>query len=80
MVDTDLLEVSETRTLVRSGLARTIRERAGLSQGELARALGVSTATLSRWEARERIPRAEVAIRYGRILQALRPQVGRRGR
>jgi transcriptional regulator with XRE-family HTH domain len=38
-------------------LRRLLRERAGLSQAALARALGVHRAVLSRWETGERTPR-----------------------
>ena len=46
---------------VKLGRLREIREDSGLSQGELARALGVSQSSVSRWEAREAYPRARRA-------------------
>jgi DNA-binding transcriptional regulator YiaG len=69
---TELLEVSTARRLVRTGEAQTIRERAGVSQLEVARVLGVSDAAVSRWEAHERTPRADVAVRYAQLLRALK--------
>ncbi|RYG35748.1 transcriptional regulator [bacterium] len=41
------------------GVLRTIRERRGMSQGELARRVGVSQATVSRWESGDDAPSAE---------------------
>ena len=54
----DAVEIARGRDLIRTGLGRSIRERAGLSQSELARSLGVDSGTVSKWEAGERSPRA----------------------
>jgi transcriptional regulator with XRE-family HTH domain len=43
---------------------RLIRERAGLTQRELAGVIGVSRATVSRWESGRRIPRGPTLRRY----------------
>lgn len=66
-----LAELAETRTLVRSGAARPIRLNAGLSLGEVAKSIGVSPATILRWETGERVPHGEAAVAYGRLLYAL---------
>lgn len=50
---------------------RNIRLEAGISQQELAAALGASRVTLSRWESGTRRPRGEMAIRYARALERL---------
>ncbi len=50
---------------------RNIRLEAGISQQELAAALGASRVTLSRWETGTRRPRGEMAIRYARALERL---------
>jgi DNA-binding transcriptional regulator YiaG len=47
---------------VRKGRLTQIREDAGLSQGDLARALGVSQSSVSRWESGEAYPRARRAV------------------
>lgn len=50
MSEQDLRLLSYARMTTSAGLAASIRERAGLSQGEIARTLGVSAAAVSRWE------------------------------
>lgn len=68
---THVLSLAEARKAARSGRGRAIREEACVSQAELARALGVSQATLSRWESGDRRPRGEAAERYARLLRKL---------
>jgi transcriptional regulator with XRE-family HTH domain len=60
-----------TRELVRSGEARAIRERAGISRLEVARELGVDESTIWRWEKGATLPRGEVVSRYSRLLRLL---------
>jgi len=69
-VDT-AIELSRVRRLVRSGHARRIREEAQLSQGEVAKIVGVTSAAVSRWESGDRMPQGEAAIRYGELLRSL---------
>lgn len=57
-------------------IRREIRARAGVTQGQLAQALGVSPPALSRWEAGTRTPRGEHRIEYAQALQALAASVG----
>lgn len=64
-------DVSWVRQLGRNGGARVIREGAGFTASELARELGVSPATVSRWERGERVPRSEAAEEWARLLQRL---------
>ena len=66
-----LTELAQTRALVGTGAARPIRLNAGLSLGEVARSIGVSPATVLRWETGERVPHGEAAVEYGRLLRAL---------
>ena len=66
----ELLLLSEVREAVRTGRCVEVREAAGLTQGELARALDVAPATVSRWEAGQRLPSGQ-AIRYARLLRVL---------
>lgn len=52
-------------------VARKIRVRAGLSQGQLARALGVARATLIHWETGAAAPSELLAYRYAVVLHRL---------
>jgi DNA-binding transcriptional regulator YiaG len=45
--------------------------RAGVSQGEVAQACGVTAATVSRWESNTRRPRGSAGERYALLLQRL---------
>lgn len=73
MNSNELVDLARVRRLVRAGDARYIRVAVGLSLGEVARGVGVAKATVSRWEAGQRIPRGPAALRYGELLEALRP-------
>jgi transcriptional regulator with XRE-family HTH domain len=50
---------------------RDIRERFGITQHELARAIDVDPSTVHRWEALSRVPRTEAAARLHVFLEAL---------
>ena len=67
----DVLDLSHVRRLARDGEARRIRVDAGLSLREVASAVGVSVAGLSRWELAQRSPHGRAAIRWGRLLAEL---------
>lgn len=68
----DTIELSRLRTMLRSGAARSVRLAAGLTLGDVARAVGVGKPTVLRWETGERIPRAdEAALRYWALLRGL---------
>jgi DNA-binding transcriptional regulator YiaG len=66
----EVLAVAQLRADLASGRAREIRERARLSQAEVALALGVDQPTVARWEA-GRMPRREHATRYADFLWQL---------
>ena len=55
-----------------AGVARFTRERAGLTQREMAALLGVDRSAVSRWEAGVRAPRAAVLERYLQVLERVR--------
>lgn len=61
----------EARDLAQSGCGRRIRVASGLSQAEVAAAIGVSPVAISRWEAGERRPRGAGAVAYARLLRDL---------
>jgi DNA-binding transcriptional regulator YiaG len=66
-----LLIRARERRLPDPTVRRMLRERAGVSQGELALALHVSPAAISRWEAGSRHPRGKRADEYGAALDRL---------
>lgn len=66
----EVLAIAQLRADLRSGRARAIRERARLSQADIARAVGVDQPTVARWEA-GRLPRREHAARYADLLWQL---------
>jgi DNA-binding transcriptional regulator YiaG len=51
---------------------RRIRERAGISQREMAEALGVGLMTINRWERGLTRPRGQQAVAYTSLLQQLK--------
>lgn len=67
----ELPRLARVRALVRSGAALDTRVRAGISRTEIADALGVSPATVWRWEHGQRVPRGEPALRYAELLDRL---------
>lgn len=67
----ELLERIEARRLPTLRERRRIRKDAGLTQGEVADALGVEPITISRWERGKARPRGEQARRYRELLEAL---------
>jgi transcriptional regulator with XRE-family HTH domain len=71
MQTAELLELSRVRSLAKLGTARSIRVAAGLTLGEVAGAVGVSEAAISRWESGERKPRGAAALKYAEVLQSL---------
>jgi transcriptional regulator with XRE-family HTH domain len=67
----DVVEVARVRALAASGEARRIRERTGVSVRELARAIGTSAGSLSRWETGENTPRHAAALPWAHVLREL---------
>ena len=65
-------EVARAREWVRTGRAQRIRRAADVSLSEIANHLGVSKATVHRWESGHCAPRANVAVRYVHLLDQLR--------
>lgn len=70
-----LVDLVRARHLCRTGEARALRQRAGLSQGEMATAIGVATPTVQRWEVNDRSPHGEAGSAYGRLLAELQAVV-----
>lgn len=63
----DVIERVRLREMIAGGTVRTIRESAGLSLGDVGRALGVSRSCIFRWE-HGQVPRGELAHRYLHLL------------
>ena len=51
---------------------RAIRKAAGLSQGELAEAIGVTRQAVSHWEAGTRTPKGDLLDRYVSAIRTMR--------
>jgi transcriptional regulator with XRE-family HTH domain len=67
----DLADVAATRRLARDGVLRERRVAQQIRVVELAGLLGVTPATLSRWENGVRAPSADDALRWVRALRSL---------
>lgn len=77
-MDADDLNLTvEGRALLKNGTGRAVRLSRGLSYAEEADAMSaelgrkVSPSTLHRWESGSRVPRAEAAAAYARVVRAL---------
>lgn len=66
-----LVAVARLRARLRTGEARAIREAAGVSYIEAARAARVSAESVRRWELGEVTPRGAAAERYAAVLEEL---------
>lgn len=67
----DLALIAEIRRQLADGSAKRARIAAKIRQCEIAKAIGVSASTVSQWEAGLRVPSAEHALEYGRLLKQL---------
>lgn len=66
-----LRELGRVRRLVATGAAQAIREAAGATVAEVARAADVDRVSVHRWESGRRVPHGDAAIRYLRVLDEL---------
>lgn len=66
-----LMQDIELDKIVAPHKARSVRERAGLTQGRIATELGVWPHTVQRWEAGASQPRGGLRLRYARLLNQL---------
>jgi DNA-binding transcriptional regulator YiaG len=71
MTSIDLTAVAEARRLASTGEAKRVRQAARLKLTEVAASLDKAPATLSRWENGVRVPNAEDAVRWLKLLTAL---------
>lgn len=65
------LTIARVRRMLVDGSARQHREQARITQTEVAAALGVTPATVSRWESGERTPTTRLALAYAGLLELL---------
>ncbi len=65
------------RYAIRTGLARELRERAGLSQIEIARALGTDVSSVCKWETDKRKPTGVAGVAYLEFVATLVETAGR---
>lgn len=65
------MDFPEEHPLPAPRIARRIRVRAGLSQGQLARTIGVARTTLMHWENGRAQPSELLRDRYARVLDEL---------
>lgn len=72
MAQAHILRLVRVRAAVASGEARRLREAARLSLAEVASACGADQSTIWRWEQGKRVPRGELALAYGELLDELR--------
>ena len=59
------------RRALDNGQAVELREQLGLSQSEVAAALGIQQSTVWRWEHHQRTPHGDLGARYGQLLEQL---------
>lgn len=69
--ETEALDLVRVRAQLRSGEARAIRKRAGLSQADVARVVGTDGPQVSRWESGKSVPRRGSALKLARLLTEL---------
>ncbi|MER5950307.1 helix-turn-helix domain-containing protein [Streptomyces sp. NPDC001904] len=75
-IDSLLASVAPEADLPEAEVRRELREQAGLSKAQVARALEVSPSTLSAWETGDREPSGETRTRYAYLLDGLAQKLG----
>ena len=70
-----LTEARARRSLPEPELRRLLRQRAGLSQEQVAEVLGVNRVAVSRYESGQRTPRGTVQLQYVQLLQRLGDEI-----
>lgn len=73
---TAMERLTDWRLLPPPESARALRSDAGLTQAQMASALGVDRATISRWESGSVRPRSSHRVTYADLLSQLREAVG----
>src|SRR5215210_2934734 len=68
-----LVHAQADKALPEPALRRRLREEAGITQTDLATAIGVSRVTISRYESGRRRPRGKALLDYISLLSSLNP-------
>ncbi len=68
-------EIRAVRSLPSPELARAIRMNAGVTQARLAEEVGVTRATINRWESGERRPQGRHRATYAAVLAEIQAAV-----
>ena len=79
VIDELLVNARRRRALPPPAVRRYLREANGLSQAEVARALGCGRTAVTRWESGAREPRPETRLRYAELLERLAKEVSEDG-
>lgn len=74
-IETMIAEAKRSRQLPPPALRRHIREQVGLSQEDIADALGVGRTAVTRWETGSREPGRAVRVAYVALLERLAEEV-----
>lgn len=77
MTTEELSLLIEVRDAAQSGRARRLRLAAGLAQADIAGAIGVTPAAVTRWEAGDRRPHGAPAVAYAQLLRHLATEIAR---
>lgn len=67
----EALAVRRVRSYLRDGKGRAVRVRAGMSQADVARAVGTDIGQVSRWESGKHAPSYAFALRLARLYDEL---------
>ena len=79
VIDRVLQDARRRRTLPPPAMRRYLRTSCGLTQDEIARALAVNRATVTKWEGGTREPRGELRLRYIELLERLAQEASDNG-
>ena len=67
----EAVTVAQVRSWLRTGRAKAIRRRAGISQAEAALAVGTDGPQISRWETGKSVPYRDSALKLARLYNQL---------
>ncbi len=70
-LETKALALAEARSYARNGYGRDVRIAVGLSLADVAGAIGVSAATVYRWETGKYRPAGTAALAWVKLVDAL---------
>jgi DNA-binding XRE family transcriptional regulator len=74
--DLVLTRLTAARRIARDGTGRNVRKASGASLAEIGRAVGVSKASICKWERGQLSPSGEHAVRYWLVITTLATTLG----